>query len=82
MKKTETPPWLQLEAERMYPATNIRQLLIAQAERLAHIRAVMGCLERVAERAWLDGYYTGFSDPAGWEAAKQQFIDKLKNEGV
>ena len=82
MTKTENPQWLIDEAERIYPheGTNLYNH-IQNHKRTAHIRArLMGLqdVERVAEEFGK----TVFLSRELLEAAKQQFLDKLKTQGV
>jgi hypothetical protein len=81
----QPPQWLIEEAMQKYPHTENALVAITYAKRNAHISAVLGVLERVAEKSWWAGFNAcvelvdfGIDE----KAAKQQFIDKLKTEGV
>jgi hypothetical protein len=87
---TQQPPqWLIDEAETLYPYRKGYPSIYRQLQRQSHINAVMGVIEKVSEKSWWaaiqfvsDNTNSSLVLHDSPDTAKQQFIDKLKSEGL
>jgi hypothetical protein len=85
----QPPQWLINEAEMLYPYIKGYPSMYRQLQLQSHINAVMGVIEKVAEKSWWaaiqfvsDNINSSLVLHDSPDTAKHQFINKLKSEGV